>query len=140
MVTSGESAPRRHLGSLRVGAAGFTLIEMLVVLAIVALLLTIAVPRYFGSLARSRDIALEENLKVLRVTIDKFHADKGRYPETLAELVELKYLRAVPVDPVTESAATWQILPSPDPDVAGIADVRSGAAGSAVDGRSYGSL
>ena len=62
---------------------------MLVVLAIVALLLTIAVPRYFGSLARSRDVALEENLKVLRVTIDKYHADKGRYPETLAELARI---------------------------------------------------
>ena len=117
--------------------SGFTLIEMLVVMAIVALLLTIALPRYFGSLDKSKDIALQENLKVLRITLDRFYADKGRYPDTLDELVEQKYLRAVPIDPITESARTWILIPAKDADTKGIADIKSGAAGIAKEGRAY---
>lgn len=116
---------------------GFTLIEMLIVMAIVALLLTIALPRYFGSLDKSKDIALQENLKVLRVTLDKFYADKGRYPDALVELVEQKYLRAVPVDPVTESERTWILIPGKDTETKGIVDIKSGATGLARDGRVY---
>lgn len=116
---------------------GFTLIEMLIVMSIVALLLTIALPRYFGSLDRSRDIALQENLKVLRVTLDRFHADKGRYPDTLEELVEQRYLRSVPLDPVTETSRSWILLPPKENDSKGIADIRSGAQGVARDGRAY---
>jgi prepilin-type N-terminal cleavage/methylation domain-containing protein len=122
------------------GSKGFTLIEMLVVMAIVALLLTIALPRYFGALEKSRDIALQENLKVLRLSLDKFYADKGRYPQTLEELVKYKYLRAVPIDPITESSGTWVLL-QPEPDAGeapeGIADVRSGAQGADRDGKPY---
>jgi len=116
---------------------GFTLIEMLVVMAIVALLLTIALPRYFGSLDKTRDVALEENLKVLRITLDKFYADKGRNPETLEELVEHRYLRVVPLDPITESVATWVLVQSRDVNVKGIVDVKSGAPGIGKDGRAY---
>lgn len=119
---------------------GFTLIEMLIVMAMVALLLTLAVPRYLGSLDKSKDVALKENLKVLRLTLDKFYADKGRYPETLDELVEQRYLRAVPVDPVTDSARSWILIPSRDADTKGIADVKSGATGSTQDGRAYDTL
>ena len=119
---------------------GFTLIEMLVVLSIVALLLTIALPRYLGSLDKSRDVALEENLKVLRISLDRFHADKGRFPDSLDELVEHKYLRAVPVDPVTETDRSWVTQSSDDPDVNGIVDVKSGASGNAHDGRPYDSF
>jgi prepilin-type N-terminal cleavage/methylation domain-containing protein len=119
---------------------GFTLIEMLIVMAIVALLLTIALPRYFGSLEKSKDIALQENLKVLRVSLDRFYADKGHYPQTLEELVEQKYLRAVPVDPITESSGTWVLIP-PAPDAEetsdGIADIKSGAQGVARNGQLY---
>lgn len=118
--------------------SGFTLIELLVVMAIVALLLTIALPRYFGSLDKSRDIALQENLRVLRMSLDKFHADKGRNPNTLEELVEHRYLRAVPADPITESAATWILVQSSDANVNGITDVKSGASGTSRDGRPYG--
>lgn len=116
---------------------GFTLIEMLVVMAIVALLLTIALPRYFGSLDKSKEVALKENLQVLRTGIDKFYADKGRYPETLEELVDQQYFRTVPVDPVTESATTWILLPSRESEVSGIADIKSGARGSTRDGVPY---
>lgn len=119
---------------------GFTLIEMLVVLAIVALLLSIAAPRYFGSLDKSRDAALQENLRVIRVSLDRFHADKGRYPETLEELVEERYLREVPMDPITESRTTWVLLESDDGATDGVADVRSGAPGTTRDGRAYDSL
>ena len=121
-------------------ARGFTLIEMLMVLAIVALLLSVALPRYFGALDKSKDVALQENLKVLRISIDRFSADKGRHPETLDELVEFKYLRAVPMDPLTESSASWVLITSADANERGIVDVKSGAPGSAADGRAYGSL
>lgn len=119
---------------------GFTLIEMLVVLAIVALLLSVATPRYFGSLEKGREVALQENLRVLRVTLDKFHADKGRYPETLDELVDERYLREVPLDPLTESATTWVLVPPKEPDQQGVADVKSGASGTARDGRRFDAL
>lgn len=119
---------------------GFTLIEMLVVLAIIALLLTIALPRYFGSLEKSKDVALQENLKVLRLSLDRFNSDKGRYPASLEELVEQHYLRTVPMDPITESSKTWILLPSRDGDVEGVADVKSGAPGVSRDGRTYESL
>ena len=110
------------------------------VLAIVGLLLTLAAPRYFASLDKSRDVALEENLKVLRVTLDRFYADRGRFPDSLQDLVDHKYLRAVPVDPVSESDRTWVLVPPQDPEQGGIADVKSGAPGQAHDGRNYGSL
>lgn len=119
---------------------GFTLIEMLVVMAIVALLLTIALPRYFGSLDKTKDVALEENLRVLRISLDKYYADKGRNPDSLDELVEHMYLRAVPVDPITESASTWVLVQSKDANVKGVVDVKSGAPGTAKDGRPYAAL
>ena len=113
-------------------ARGFTLIEMLVVMAILALLLTLALPRYFGSLQHAKETALKENLHVIRTTMDKFYADKGRYPQSLEELVELKYLRAVPSDPLTESNRTWQPV-----HTGGLADVRSGAPGADSSGVPY---
>ena len=122
------------------GGRGFTLIEMLVVMAIVSLLLTISVPRYLGSLDKTKDVALEENLRVLRVSLDKFYADKGRNPQSLEELVEHKYLRAVPVDPITETASSWVLISSKDVNVKGVVDVKSGATGVAKDGRPYASL
>ncbi|MCW5233102.1 prepilin-type N-terminal cleavage/methylation domain-containing protein [Verminephrobacter eiseniae] len=119
---------------------GFTLIEMLVVMSVLALLLTIALPQYFGSLGKSKDVALQENLRILRVVIDQFHADKGRFPATLQELVDEKYLRAVPVDPVTQSSASWILTPARNRDDSGVEDVRSGAPGSSQDGVAYGSM
>lgn len=119
--------------------AGFTLIEMLIVMALVALLLTLAVPRYFGSLDKSKDVALQENLKVLRVTLDRFYADKGQYPASLQELVAQHYLRAVPLDPVTGSAQSWILVAAPDTETRGIVDVRSGAAGQSKEGLPYAS-
>lgn len=116
---------------------GFTLIELLVVLAIVALLLTIVTPRYMNSVERAKEVALKENLKVMRTSIDRFQGDKGRYPASLEELVKERYLRAIPPDPVTESVAGWIVVPSDDPEVEGISDVKSGAQGQAMDGSAY---
>ncbi|MES2740706.1 MAG: prepilin-type N-terminal cleavage/methylation domain-containing protein [Pseudomonadota bacterium] len=117
---------------------GFTLIELLVVMAIIALLLTIGLPRYFGSIDKSKQVALRENLKVLRVNLDRFYADKGRFPSALSELVEQKYLRAVPLDPITESSTSWILVAPAEGD--GVADVKSGAPGQDKQGNSYESL
>lgn len=119
---------------------GFTLIELLVVLAIVALLLTLAVPRYFQSIETSKEAILSENLRITRETIDKFYGDTGRYPESLAELVEKKYLRSLPVDPITESTTTWVIVPPEDTDKGNVYDIKSGASGSAKGGKPFAEL
>ncbi|SEP09968.1 general secretion pathway protein G [Nitrosovibrio sp. Nv6] len=116
---------------------GFTLIELLVVMAIIAILLTIAAPKYFNSLDRSRETVLRQDLNVMRDAIDKFNSDTGQYPEDLAELVEKRYLRAIPVDPLTDSADTWVAVPPPDGGT-GVYDVRSGSADQAKDETSYG--
>ena len=116
---------------------GFTLIEMLVVMAIVAMLLTIAVPRYFGSLERSKETALKQNLMVVRDVIDKFYADNGRYPEDLEKKKKKKYLRAIPIDPVTESDKTWIPIILTEKDRKGLSDIKSGAEGQTSDGSAF---
>jgi general secretion pathway protein G len=114
--------------------SGFTLIELLVVMAIIAVLLTLAVPRYFGSLDKSKEAVLREDLYQLRDAIGKYYGDKGKYPESLEALAAEKYLRKVPVDPLTESASTWVVVAPDDPQKGGVYDVRSGAQGKASDG------
>lgn len=116
---------------------GFTLIELLVVLAIVSTLLLLVAPRYFHQVDASKEAVLRDNLRTVRDVIDKFHGDTGRYPETMEELVEKKYLRALPVDPITESTATWQLLPVPEGYHGTVYDIRSGAAGAGRDGKNY---
>jgi general secretion pathway protein G len=116
---------------------GFTLIELLVVLAVIATLLTLAVPRYWGSIDKSKEAVLKENLFQMRDAISRYHADKGKYPETLEALATDKYLRKVPVDPMTETAATWIVVPPSDPQKTGVYDVRSGAQGKGIDGTEY---
>ena len=116
---------------------GFTLIELMVVLTIVALLLTLAVPRYFGSIDKSKEAVLRENLNQMRDAISRYYADKGKYPESLEALASEKYLRKVPVDPITESTATWVIVAPEDPQKGGVYDVKSGAQGKASDGSVY---
>ncbi len=116
---------------------GFTLIELLVVLAIVAVLLTLAVPRYFNQIDSAKEAVLRENLQVTRVAIDKFFGDMGRYPDSLDELVQRRYLRNPPFDPVTENSDTWQLLPPPAGYNGRVYDLKSGAAGEGRDGRPY---
>lgn len=118
---------------------GFTLIELIVVMAIVALLASIAAPRYFASLNKSKETALQQSLVTMRDAIDQYAADKGRYPDSLQDLAAARYLREVPEDPLTGSRETWVELPPPADMQAGgrVWDVRSGAAGRSADGRLY---
>jgi general secretion pathway protein G len=109
------------------------MIELLVTLAILALLVSLAAPRYFGNLDRAKEDTLREDLYVLRDAIDKFYADRNRYPENLEELMTARYIRKVPVDPLTMSASSW-IAVAPSEGGPGVADVHSGAAGTASDG------
>lgn len=122
---------------MRKRKAGFTLIELLVVLAIVATLLALVAPQYLGSMDRAREQVLKENLATLRDTIDKYHADTGRYPDSLQQLVEQRYLRAVPQDPVAQSAASWVLVAPPKGDKGLVFDVRSGAPGAGRDGKAF---
>lgn len=115
----------------------FTLIELLVVLAIVATLLMLAVPRYFSSVDKSKEVVLKENLYQMRDAIGKYYGDKGKYPESVEALATEKYLRKVPMDPITESATTWVVVPPDDPQKSGVYDVKSGAQGNASDGSAY---
>lgn len=126
----------REIGT-RLAKKGFTLVELLVVMAIIGLLLAIATPRYVGTLERSKENALKQNLAVMREAISNFHTDQNRYPESLDELVEKKYLRAIPVDPVTDRSDTWIGLQSSDLAEQGMADIVSGAEGTSGNGVPY---
>jgi general secretion pathway protein G len=121
----------------RTRADGFTLIELLVVMAILGALLAIAAPRYFESVERAKEAALRTNLRMLREAIDKHRADTGRSPASLDELVSRRYLRNVPIDPITDRANSWLIENAPDGGEPGIHDVRSGAPGPSRDGSPY---
>jgi general secretion pathway protein G len=116
---------------------GFTLIELLVVMSIIALLLALAVPRYFHSVSRAREAVLKENLTLIRDALDKHYADTGSYPANMEALVARKYLRKVPEDPVTESASTWVLIPPEKAQKGGVFDVRSGAPGNSLSGDAY---
>ena len=115
----------------------FTLIELIVVLAIVATLLTLALPRYFSSIDRSKEAVLKENLYQVRDAIGKYYGDKGEYPESLEALAAEKYLRKVPIDPITESSTTWVIVPPEVLERSGVYDIKSGAQGVASDGTPF---
>jgi general secretion pathway protein G len=122
---------------MRNASHGFTLIELLVVMAVIGLLLSIAAPRYVHQVDRSRDVVLRHNLDSLRQAIDQYHSDKATYPRALQDLVDARYLRVVPTDPITERADTWiMVVPAGEPGPAWY-DVHSGARGAGVDGTTY---
>ena len=118
-------------------AAGFTLIELLVVMSIIGVLLTIAVPRYFRTVQRSKETVLRHDLSVVRESIDKYYGDSGQYPEGLTNLVDKHYIRNVPVDPFTKSAQTWLVVASEDPDHPGVRDIHSGSPDTGSDGSPF---
>ena len=113
---------------------GFTLIELLVVMAIIATLMMLVAPQYFKQTDRAKEVVLEHNIRGLREAIDHYRQDLAKGPETLDDLVSRRYLRELPLDPVTGRRDTWQ---TEEDDTAGIRDVRSGAAGVSLGGTAY---
>lgn len=114
---------------------GFTLVEILVVLSVIALLLSLVAPAYTTHVDRARELTLRQNLKTVRDSIDKFNADKDRDPADIAELVSANYLREPPLDPITDRSDTWKAV-----EVDGrMHDLHSGAAGNGQDGTAYAS-
>ena len=122
----------------RVRVRGFTLVELLVVLAIIALLISIVTPHYIGRVAHAEETALKEDLVLMRDALDKHYADRGAYPDSLEDLVTRRYLRSIPPDPITKSDQSWVVVPPEDPKKGKVYDVRSGAPGNGSDGKPYG--
>jgi general secretion pathway protein G len=142
LTRSGETMIRGGFRSRRLqnrNFSGFTLIELLVVLAIVGLLVSLSVPRYFQVVATAKEKVLVENLRITRDVLDKFHSDTGMWPLSLAELVEKRYLKTLPYDPITESSQTWIVIEAEGngPRQKGILDIRSGATGKNRSGRAF---
>ncbi len=124
------------------GVRAFTLIELMIVMALIVILASIGLALYGNSVTRAKESVLKEDLFRMRDAIDQYYADKSQYPASLEDLVSQKYLRSVPVDPFTTSADTWRtILSDPDPANAtatpGVYDVRSGSDQKALDGTNY---
>ncbi len=106
---------------------GYTLIEMMTVIAIISILATIAVPSFQKSIVRAKEASLRNSLFILRDVIDQYYADQGNYPESLETLVEKRYIRAIPQDPFTGSNDTWILIPAQGEGLSGIYDVHSGS-------------
>jgi general secretion pathway protein G len=121
---------------------GWTIIELLIVMTVVVILAGMALVGYRNSIVRAREAVLKEDLFRMRDAIDQFHADKGKYPQSLDELVSDGYLREIPEDPITRSRDTWQTVSAePDPNnpaaELGVYDVKSGATENSLDGTPY---
>ncbi|MCA9462875.1 MAG: prepilin-type N-terminal cleavage/methylation domain-containing protein [Nitrospira sp.] len=120
---------------------GYTLLELMIVVAIVGILVTLAIPTFQQSAMKAKEAALKQNLFTMRAVIDQYYADRGDYPSSLDALVEAKYLREIPVDPLTKSNSTWTTIyedqEEGDDSPAGIYDVKSGSDEAALDGTPY---
>jgi general secretion pathway protein G len=147
IVTTGRRISRLATRSSRCVRAqgGFTLIELLIVVTLIVVLAGIGLSTYSLSVSRAKEAVLRENLFRIRDSIDQYYADKATYPPDISALVTEGYLRAIPKDPFTESADTWQIVMSePDPAnpnaTPGVYDVKSGAEGTSISGVPYSEL
>ena len=125
-------------GVLRRRASGFTLLEMMVVMTIIVTIVSIAVPFYTSALVRARESVLRSNLLTMRSVIDQFTYDKEAAPQSLEDLVEEGYLREVPIDPMTNSRETWELITETGPTgESGVFDVRSGSDETSLSGTPY---
>jgi general secretion pathway protein G len=144
MRTGSSARARRRLAAGSVGwtSAGWTLIELVIVMAIIAVLASLATVGAGNAVMLSREATLKEDLFRMRDAIDQYYADKGKYPADLQALVSDQYMREVPIDPITESRDSWQTIPAePDPNnpslEPGIYNVKSGAEGTSMQGTPY---
>lgn len=124
------------------GERGFTLVELMIVMAVISILLTIAIPAYLQSIKRAKEAVLKEDLHTMRNDIDQYTVDKEKAPQSLDDLVQAGYLKTIPIDPMTSRSDTWitsesDTLMSINETQGGIDDVKSGAQGLAMDGTSY---
>ena len=127
---------------MRLRDRGFTMIELLVVMALIVILAGISVAIYGNSVTRSKEAVLRTDLFRMRDAIDQYYADKNKYPSDLSTLVSEKYIRAMPIDPFTNSTETWQtVMSDPQPGnpsaEIGVFDVKSGSEATAIDGSRY---
>ncbi len=142
MVTTLRTALLRRAPAARSGQGGFTLIEMLIVITLIMILAGIAMIQYTNSVQSAKETVLKTDLFRMRDAVDQYYADKGRYPASLDALVSERYMREVPIDPITGRRDTW-IFTQSDPDPSnpsgsiGIYDVKSGAEGNALNGTRY---
>ena len=124
-----------------IGKKGYTLLELMIVVAIVGILVTLAIPNFQQSAMKAKETALKQNLFTMRAVLDQYYADRGDYPDSLESLVEGKYLRSIPVDPFTKSSTTWTEIyeeqEEGDDSSAGVYDIKSGSEDVAGDGTPY---
>jgi general secretion pathway protein G len=137
-----ETSPIRAECAGRQGESGFTLMELMIVMMIIGVLSAMAAPIFMKDVARAREAVLKEDLHTMRVAIDSYTIDKEKGPESLDDLVQAGYLKAIPVDPMTNHNDTWILgqsedMTSVEETQGGISDVHSGAQGAATDGSSY---
>ena len=133
---------RRKFRRSRLKAAGFTLIELMIVISMILILMSVAIPLYNQSILRAREAVLRQNLFTMRSVIDQYSMDKQKAPQSLDDLVQAGYLKQIPTDPMTNSKDTWQtvqedVLVSVDQNQPGITDVHSGSEANGSDGTAY---
>lgn len=137
-----NTAPSRSATPSRSGEQGFTLLELMIVMIIIGVLAAIAVPSYLASVRKAKEAVLREDLHTMRSAIDSYTVDKAKAPQSLNDLVEGGYLKAIPKDPVTSRTDTWiadqsDTLTSVDETQSGISDVHSGAQETSSEGTAY---